>query len=651
MLTLIRSNAAVFLVILLQISSVFAQERPLERSRSYNLSIHPKIGITGNFHSAAFSSFQGMADCGEVKSSFSPGFSAGIAFEKHFSEKSAFSFGISYITRGTVFSNENTYPKRYPDGSLSELTTKTELDVSLNFIELQPDFRFIIGDDFLRGPIRAVCGVRMLMPAVKSFAQTEQIVSPVSAVFINSQTQKREIAEGDIKTISGFWIGISAGLENQTMVSENHFFTQQLLIDYNFGDVTSDADWQLFGVRFEIGWAWNIPKSIEEPKPAPPPALPELEPVLISEEAPELPKPHISIDVEKPDSKDFIIKTGSELLATTPLVNAVFFDRNSAEISSFYSKEKIEKDMLSGNPVEAHKYVLPRIAKIVSRANDAVITLTGATSGSDYETGGKDLALKRAMAVKEALLSLGVQESKIKVKADIFPENRSNQDFAEGVEENQRVDINLKNAFLQEYVAIQKFAEIQGKAFVNIEMNNVPEDDFAVLKSNFQEKPEKIYKSGRYVIPVFKRLEQNDNIVEIKASIEYLDMEERDETFQNLREVPKNQVQLQLENFEAVLLFDYNSSILSEDNKNLLRQLAEKLPDGSIVEIYGSADALGTEEANVKLSRSRAEVTRQFLESVTNKKFSLNTSTDIQKFPEDTPQGRFLNRSIRIRLK
>jgi outer membrane protein OmpA-like peptidoglycan-associated protein len=108
---------------------------------------------------------------------------------------------------------------------------------------------------------------------------------------------------------------------------------------------------------------------------------------------------------------------------------------------------------------------------------------------------------------------------------------------------------------------------------------------------------------------------------------------------------------LNLSNFEAILRFDYNSSQLSEENKELIKQLAAKLPEGATIQILGSTDELGTQQRNSILAKERAENTRNLILSVAKDKFKIEIGTNPDKFREESPQGRFLNRSIRIKVK
>ena len=69
------------------------------------------------------------------------------------------------------------------------------------------------------------------------------------------------------------------------------------------------------------------------------------------------------------------LSTGNELIATQPLLNTVFFNQNSADVPSFYTKSRPDVNELNKiNPVMAHKYALVRIADLIkSKSNSKLI--------------------------------------------------------------------------------------------------------------------------------------------------------------------------------------------------------------------------------------------------------------------------------------
>ncbi|MFM8439601.1 MAG: hypothetical protein ACKOAX_14090, partial [Candidatus Kapaibacterium sp.] len=63
------------------------------------------------------------------------------------------------------------------------------------------------------------------------------------------------------------------------------------------------------------------------------------------------------------------------------------------------------------------------------------------------------------------------------------------------------------------------------------------------------------------------------------------------------------------------------------------------------------ADALGDEQSNLELSSKRAAATESFVRGIAGNRFTLESSVTTSKVDETLPEGRFLNRSIRIRVR
>lgn len=614
-----------------------------------NLAINPKIGAGFTSYTANFRSFEGAADCGLFESGSGFGLFAGVGFEKSFFSNSVFGLGISFADRSGELTIENTFPARdLTNNQLVDLKTETKLATTIKFVEIQPDFRWNLTDNFINGPLRLIGGLRFFIPVANTFEQTETILSPSGAVFVNTigrRTKTREIAANDINSINGLGYGLSFGLDNLLKIGKSTHFTQELLFDYNLSDFTEDAEWSAFAVRLQLGVRFSLqekPEPVKETPPPPPPA-----PVVVEK------KPEPVKTAKIVSTKDIgKINSGNELLATAPLVNAVFFEKGKAlPAGSYKDSEMSAEDYFKMDAVALHDNVLSRIAKIVTDNPKSLVTLESATSGNTNEPTGIELSKERADYVESRLINLGIPKSKINKQARLAPKFASNQDFPEGVAENQRVDVLLKNAPLQEYVDIQKYREFEGEIVVDIKLENFDKSASGTLSCDLNDKSYPIGGSQTVRIPIMKRLDEG--ATNLKYTLE-LKVEDKIETIEGTIDLSKknvNVVDLSLDNFEAILRFDYNSSALSDDNKGLLRQLSEKLPAGATIQILGSADALGTEERNLILSKERAANTEAFINNVAGTKFNIETGINTEKFPEDTPQGRFLNRSIRIKVK
>ncbi len=403
------------------------------------------------------------------------------------------------------------------------------------------------------------------------------------------------------------------------------------------------------GIRLELGVRMSLERShdrAEEPAPPPPPPPPAQDTVQIVTAIPPLEAPRIHVAIE---SFDGSIEEGTELVATPPLVNAVFFDAGSAAISDRYVVHSADS-IATDDPVVAHRNILLVIADILRRNPTASVICEGATSG-DYEQGDTTLARRRAEAVARALESLGIARARIRVHASLLPSVASNMDYPEGRAENQRVDIVLVNAPLVEYVSKQTFAELVGTLAVHLTGTALSGD--SILLEAPGAEPKGLDDTGTTHVPIRLRLAPGTPHVNftVRAAIPQTGIYASDSLSVVLQALPRRRVELSTARFEAVLRFDYNSSQLSAENRELLRQLIERIPDGATLEIGGSADVLGDIARNRKLAEERARATESYLRTLAASKRIRIVARGIERrFPDTLPEGRFLNRSIRVTL-
>ncbi len=624
------------------------------------IAVYPQLGSSINLFSSDFSRFQGSVDCGIFKSGYGSGLTGLLGIEYKYNKKISFSIAGGYVDRSGSFSIETTLPVRddINSGNVGFVTTENKLMANLGYVEIQPDMRYLLSNKFINGPLRLVVAPRLSFPVNSTFLQNEKIISPDNATFKINGQKEREIALGKIETITPFNYGISVGFENMLNIGRGNYITQQILFDFNIPNVTKDATWKTFGIRLIAGLRYSIQKGIKQPITPPllPLPLPDTTVLIAKKQDTVLP----FIDVEITGIDAFIYK-GSYLMATLPLVNAIFFPKNSASLPTKYILNSFKlPSFIEGDAVELHKYIIPRIISILEKNPDSRLIIAGATSGKENEPNGLKLANERADSVFSAFVKsvVGVQnfehlhlEKRIIMNSSIYPKYPSNQDYEKGVDENQRVDLFVDKAPLQEYVSLLKFAEIRGTVKINVKSTGLKENQKISIKPSFYDTTIVTNLNDSFSIPIkipyfditgkisldvnakSDTIEDNDNL-EIKPSM-----------------LPVREIDLDLSKFEAVLRFDYNSSILSEDNKGLLEQMSEILPKGTTVIIYGSADALGTEERNKQLEFERAKVTKDFIQSISKDKFIFITDVNKSKFPEDTEEGRFLNRSMKIRLR
>ncbi len=662
----------VFIALTFYISNLFAQEDANKPSkdtdfRSEYFAIHPKIGLGINSQLANFSQFDGMVSCGDYHSIISTGFSSGIYLERLVFRNTFLSLGCGYHTnKCDGFGIEKSEKMRNPKyNTVTKVKTNIGLETDMALFEIQPDLRYILSPTALGGgPLRFIIGARVIMPKNASYKQWEEIKSPSYVTFESDGTQYRELVSGNISTMNDIVYGLTFGIDNLIRLGKGHAISQELLFNYNFSNWTTDADWGLFAVRLSLGYRIGLNKKEKNKEPAEVSNetvyMPVEEAAIMDiNDMPELeksipPELHISYT----DISEIEKTSGTELLATVPLVNAVFFEKNSAIISpEYYGNDVPNPNFFTVESVEAHKYLIPRIAEIIAKNVDSKIVLIGATSGKD-ETGGLELAQNRSEAVKKAFIDAGVPEGKISIKARKTPEIPSNDEFENGIIENRRVDIQLVNAQYQEYVDFLNFSEIKGKIMLRVDAKGMMPSQIIRVVSSIYDKPftfslDELNTNNEIPMPFKTKLYNQEEAIDVNITGEALG---QDLTFVvsgtiNNPEIINQMIDKDLSNFRAILRFDYNKSVLTNDNRELLKQLGEILPEGATISILGSADDLGSGARNAQLTRERAEVTRKFINKNFKGKFKIVTGQSNQKVKEDTPQGRFINRCIIITVK
>ncbi len=598
-------------------------------------------GVIFNSHSGNVHETAQIVDCGELTSGsgIGPAFSLGLEFP--FAPSIGLGVELGYSNRSGTFTRVNSYPMRDSlTGSDVTMLTDYDFEATLHYVEISPSVIIPIIGSFDRRTLGFSIGPRIALPVAKSYVQRETVTSPSNAVFIvdGQRTQERILSEGELISPSSMLFGASAGVESFIPIGEHVALVPRISADYFFTNVVTDAEWKLFGVRAEIGIRWSSGTTTQPPPP--PPAV-----VVV----PAMPAPpRIALQLTGFTGE---VVTGNELRASTPIVNAVFFDSASSDVPPLYRRKR-ENTTFSTDPVEAHGWLLLRIASIIEANPNARIILEGATGGPTTEQEGVALAARRAEAVRSILVDLGVPSSVISIKSSVLPRVPSNSEFAGGRAENRRVDIVVQNAPLQRWVSAEEFAVAQGTLTVRAVLSGGAPDarpQNMVLTVNGRDTVvmTSVIENGlRFDMAIAPS--QTTIPVTVMASAGGA-ISQRD-TILDVTKLPRRSIALQTDKFDAVLRFDYNSAELSENEKNLLRQLAEQVQENSTIIIEGSADVLGSEDRNRILSEQRGSNTEQFMRSVANKNLNFKTSTRTDKYSDDTPQGRFLNRSIHVRI-
>jgi outer membrane protein OmpA-like peptidoglycan-associated protein len=599
-------------------------------------------GFSYNFHANDLTNSGQIIYCNTATSGTGTGLALDGMLEIPLTDRLGLGISAGFSDRVAEFPGTLSYPMRDTAGQEYELTSRIDLSGRLAYIELQPDLRFVAIGTYNQRWLGLIGGMRIALPTNTSYSQLELLQTPEDAYFVvnNRRTRDRTIGSGPLTARASLLFGATFGVESFLPVGEAVSIVPRIQYDHYFNSVLTDAKWNISGLRFALDLRVMMrPMPVPPPPPPPPPAQPPppLPPVAII-------TPYLQVDATGFDGE---IVTGNALRATTPIVPAVFFDSTSAEIPASYRRQ-LDASVIPTDGVQAHAWLLPRIVRTLERNPRGRVILHGAAADELADAKAVDLAMRRAEAVKRLFVDMGIEASRIETKATVLPRIPSNREFPGGRIENRRVDIEVRNAPLQEWVTSERYAELRGRTRLDVVARNTGED---VVRVRVNGRDTTIPVGQQTVdVPVEMPILPTQSVATIDIQARTGTSESIKDTSITLPPLPRRSRALTADDFEAVLRFDYNSADITDDVKGLLKQLVEQLPRGSQISIQGSADILGTDTRNRELSAQRAANTEAYVRSLAGDGFTIVSGTTMEKFSDDTPQGRFLNRSIRLRV-
>lgn len=623
-------KSLVTLISLLSFSILIAEEEP------YYIGIEGGYGLVN--YDAGFNQFEGIDKCGIYEDGSGNSFFGRIWGEYNITDAISIGTHFQYTVRNGILDKPDTaFARDLSTGNVGIIETNNELDVNFNSISVGLDFNFLLQRDLFNGPLYLNLSPSLIVNQTGSFIQKEYIESPDGAAFEgpNGYFFERTNAEGDFTTLSNMIPVISASLYNSTKIADNLYLTQRIGVTNDMSSLLDDANISSLTLFASLG----IKLSFEKKKEViiiPPKKPIQPEPIL------PVPEPYISVDLNVNYDETYIVHK-EELYAEPPKVMAIFFDKNSSEIRNSYLNEVNTKD-----PIKMHNNIIFDIKDALSENPEAVLTLISSTSGAD-ENNDISLSLKRAESVKNKLYELGIDSTRIDITSQISPKVPTNNEYDDGLEENRRVEFKLSNLDLQKVGMRTIKNELFSELTVNTDTENLT--NRANLSTNFDDTNYSVYDTTLRFNYNQDLINQEKKSINFSSSLSSKNLVENDSEEIDLSSIEKRELEAEYNNFELYLLFDFSSSELSDENKKAISDLIDLLPEGKTIEIIGNTDKIGMEKANIEIAQNRANNTKEYIESITTKQYEFDIKTNTSKFDETTPQGRFLNRSIRIRVK
>ena len=488
------------------------------------------------------------------------------------------------------------------------------------------------------------------------WAQDERILSPAGVLFPGNvasrsngaadftDTQLRTALIGGI----GYVLPLRGGME----------LSPEIRYAYPLTDVTTGYDWSIAYMTAGASLTWRFTVEEEAPPPVEPPPPPP----------PPAPLPPVARLGTTTDAQIDITETF--VTETFPLLPYVFFEKNTADLPEKYRTMRsvntaaFTESALPRKTLPIYYHLLDIMGKRLRGNPDMRATLVGSTDDKDAEQGNADLARRRAEAVRDYFVDVwGVEKERLSVSTQKLPQMPSSLVYAEGDEENRRVEIMSESDELFRPVVHERLSEFDITP-PTLEMSlgadatadlaswslTVYHDNVALETFSGEGAPPPTlqWRVGEVVAALVRADDALTALLTVEdanglSSASKLDIPVRKR--QNSFEVGRL----------SLIVFDFDRSDILPHNRRMIRRfVAEAIKPTSSVSITGSTDRLGEEGHNLQLSAERAENVKAILLSQ-NPKYEKLESRGIGEAPQlydnDIPEGRFYCRTVAVEVK
>lgn len=510
------------------------------------------------------------------------------------------------------------------------------------------------------------------------FEQKEEIVSPSYGVFAIEGTRVRNHTIGEIPNVNKLLFGVTLGASYFLSMNSSNtlFLVPNILIRGRFNEIAQNHEWRAYSFSGGISILYS-PRKVKIVKPpAPPPITPPLAEFPQPPISPSLEATIVAVSLdEKGNEQPVTLLKIEEFLSTKmhPLLGYVFFDDNSAEIPKRYkllapgeTKEFNIKKLYGLPTLEIYYHILNIIGKRVAQYPQAELTIVGCNSDQGAERGNLELSRRRAEAVRNYLVNVwNIEPERIKVVAKNLPDNPSNPNDPDGVEENRRVEIfaNIPQIF-EPLVVEDTLREVNPPTFRFKTDVKTPigVDRWQLITSQSQGVVKVFEGQGDIPKVIEWRVEyEQQNVPKFDEPLKYkLIVYDKDnkkwesETLElpvQIMTIEKKIVEQvadkQIDRF-SLILFKFGQSDISGDNLKIAEIAKKRIKSNSTVKIEGFTDRIGNEQTNLELSTKRALETAKVLG--VDPRFAKGLGESRLLYDNNLPEGRFYCRTVNIEI-
>lgn len=650
-------------------------ESPYEQRDSYGF-----FGrLNYNMHTASFAGEEWNVPncCPEFESGIGFGFGIGAFYSLPIMKNWDLNLRLSYNNLSALLSREEPITVSNPNGTSTDGLFEHQIDASLSSIALSP-----LATYRTTKQVSLHLGFRAGAFMVSQYSQKEEIKEPSNGYFPDTGDRTRHESDGDIPNASALDVAALVGLSYSLPLNKSFEWFLEPEVFYSFGvmPVSSDVSWTANGLSGGIAIKYAPREVIEPiipPKEAPAPPLPAPPP------PPEFKAfiTAVSVDEEGNESDVSQIRVNEYLSRRIhPLLNFIFFDNNSAEISPRYKRMgEEEKENFSPNflvdleTMEVYHQVLNIVGNRMKRYPNTTIKLIGCNANQGPEKGNIELSRNRAENVKNFLINeWDINGERIEIEAKNLPEIPSNPSTPAGVEENRRVEmktqyndiifapLTVRDTLRETTPPMLRFkprveAEVgvknwtvrtwQGDKELKVFKGaGSPPQKLEIDLENEQEYVPILDEDFKYQLTI---TDNNNNTW--KSEVKRLEVQPY--TIQNKYLAMLNGEKVDARDFDqfSLISFDFNKSYLKPEHEPIVKLAKRRIKENSKVEIEGHTDNTGEQRRNIELSKERANTVAEELGVDKSKAVGLGMKNPL--YTNELPEGRFYNRTVVISVE
>lgn len=669
---------SVVLLVSMTALSLRAQNVATEASQTCNkLSAGIMLGGSFNMHRGILTTNEGILECGRFENANTLGWIGGNYANIPLSSDIALSVRLYYHKANATFTADNPVQPLIAlgDGSTTALQTQHDLDVSLDYVNLD-----VLGQYFLSRNIYAAFGLSSGMAARNAFEQQESIIAPQGTNFLDGSTTRRIAAgyftdEQGNRATNNVRIAGVAGVGAMLPLGSSFILNPELSFQYAFSRVISSADWKVHAVRGSIGVLYIL-ESAPPPKPiiVPEPKQPEAPRVVMA-------PPVVSLEVNNVNS-DGSVEGYAEVtiqnhrtMDILPLLPYVFFNASSLSLPERYhaltaeTASSFRENQLSNDQLGVYYELLNIIGARMKLYPEAKLSLVGCIEPMDDGTANKSLASQRAAAVREYLRSVwGINDERISIRSRELPEIVSTRSVKDGRAENRRVEItasdprilapvyvrNAKTTITPNAIRLQPAIAYEGK-LASVKHSILDNSGRVLGTTTSSDAQAKTLTSGELNLASLNSTQPLRAITELTTDDGKTARSERSipvrRSFTSSRgnaEVVKDTV---VERYSMILFNFDRSSTIASNNDQILSLIRSRIRTTSSVSIEGMTDYIGKAQNNQRLSEARANAVQNSIEAFI-KPVDVQTkgSGEVKLFDNALPEGRFYNRRVFVEI-